>query len=195
MRRPLVVGALLVFATGQRAEAQLKDIDVVSCPAADSAVGPSKKKIKGRVRTFRQDAEDVTHLTTAAPRGPLRVMAAVKFYGERPTNNPELQLSVMNRDAAGRVLQAMTGEPRVESVLDDSTTLEPAQVKRGSFVGPEGAPVNVPVSVLLKTDQYLTVVRARRAKVRVVGVQDVALSNDELMDLRHLYRASVCPPK
>jgi hypothetical protein len=197
VKNPGLLFLVVVAATigAQRDDAQqspYRSLDVRSCPFADSLLGPLADDSKGNVRGRYLSERDSTYLTTTRERGRLRVFFGIKFVGPRPTRSPAAQLNIMFRGADGRKLAALPATPSVVIILDGSATLELTSVVKGTFVGPEYAPVTLPVSALIPSDDLVRVAQAAKIAVRV-GSADVTLSRAERRDLRGLVRVSVCP--
>ena len=186
----VVLGASNVDAQGSRYQA----LKVRSCAYADSLLGPVRDDTRAEVQGFYHTERDSTYLISGAARkNRPSVHASIKLAGQRPTRSPSAQIAVYLRGDDATLIQASSSKPVVTMQLNDSVTIEPADAALGTFIGPTGVPVTLPVSALVLADDLLSVAEAR-AVVMNVGPLAVTFSPDERRAVRALLRVAVCPP-
>jgi len=166
-------------------------VDVRSCPAADSVLGPAADDTKGRVRGLYGPESDSTFLVTGLEHTLGRVSFSTKFQGARPTREPTATLIVMFRGNDARTVKESPTTPRVTLLLDDSVTIQPAPVLKGQLVGPQTLTL-MPLSALVLPAEWVRLAQASEITVHVDNIV-MRLTGDERRDLRALYRVAVCP--
>jgi hypothetical protein len=193
MRRIMV--CLLGLLAASRVEGQTnpyREMNVRSCPYADSLLGPIKDDHRGDVRGFYHTERDTTYLVTWSGGKLPNVTSSTKFAGKVSPRGIAIQLSAYVRGPEGERLYAAakTGPVDVTLVADDSITVAPATTALGTYVGPMRM-ISLPVSALLEGDELLKVANARHVVVKA-GPASVKLSNDDRRELRAIIRVVAC---
>jgi hypothetical protein len=189
----LVTAATLLLLRTLLAQASpYRPLDVHSCPAADSALGPVGDDTKAHVRVHYSPARDSTGLTTGFEEGhPFPHLSfETHFAGRRPAQLPAAVLILFLRGDVAKDIQASPAAPTVSIELDDSATVELTPVLKGRFLG--AGPIKLPVSALLLPDNLLRVARASKVTVHA-GDATVRLTEADHRDVRAFYRAVACP--
>lgn len=190
----LIALALALSATQVGAQGSpYKTAKVRSCPYADSLLGPMKDDSRGKVRVFHHKEKDSTFLVTGAGDVPMVFLVSMKMAGQRPTRDPDVQVTLYLRGKPEEIRSAVTDPPVVTLVLDDSLVIEPTEVGLGRWEGPKEMPVTLPISALLPVDDITRVATARKIAFRT-GPLTLAMSTSERRELRAAIRVAVCPP-
>lgn len=191
----LAVVALLGLGAGRLAAQRVPEkwAKIVSCPAADSLLGPLRGDWDARVHGFYDERGDSTLLwsgSTLITEDSWSITAVVEFRGRAPWDYPTAGLALALRGDRWRRMLAGSTIPDAVIVLDDSLRLRMGAPLRGEYTGSELIRV-APITVSLSTLQFAGVVRAKKIRIEL-GKENLILNSQERRDLRGLYRLAAC---
>jgi len=205
LRRAIVTTLALTLMTGAALAAQRayvpQPLEVASCPAADSALGPLGGDRDANVRGYYSADRDATALRTGtADLGSAAYFFAVdlEYPGHGPLNvedargmrNVGVILQLYLRGAEARELLETRPRPPIAITIDDSVSLTTGAPRVGTYRGPPQA-TTVPVSFNLHYDQLLELIRAREVDV-AVGDRRHRMSDQQRRDARGLLHVALC---
>jgi len=172
------------------ANAQLKNLVIPHCQAADSALGPKAGAFRGRVRArYDSVSKMITFVTELADRVSSLTASALV---ESPTwtGIPPIEITIYLRGKQVEQLVGLGRNPKATLAINDSSSLELDAVTLGRFVGPK-AMIILPASILVSPATLLEMARARSVTIRVEQ-SSVSASAKEQRDLGALYAVLVC---